>query len=238
MDTIPELPLRSPSIAASADKYADTSSFNGVGQRKHPWTLTHAFFAAMGGFKLDGRDDEGECYLPAWQGEAMISPEGIIFLLKHAPHLIPDIPVEEIEDRSKADGLAKALLVWQVLWFCLNSGSRLVQGLPLSLLEVSTIAHGVSTLITYAFWWAKPLNIKEPILVGGRTKEAAAFGAWMSIASDAERNVFGGISYYGTYGEHHRLTYVSASSMLEAARKGEYGRFLVHFWRRAHSLPL
>ena len=220
MDTPSELPLRTPANASS-DKSPDPSSLKGVYERKHPWTLTHAFFAAMGGFKLDGHDDEGQCYLPAWQGEALITPQGITFLLKHAPHLIPDISAEEIKDRSKADGLSKALLVWQVLWFCINSGARLAQGLPLSLLEVSTIAHGVSTLITYCFWWEKPLNVREPILIEVRTKEAAALGAWMSIASDAEHNILGGITYIGYYGEHHRLTYVSASSLLKAAKNGE-----------------
>ncbi|KZT63668.1 hypothetical protein DAEQUDRAFT_719138 [Daedalea quercina L-15889] len=94
------------------------------GSHRHRWTLTHAFFVAMGGFKLDGHGDEGNRYIPAWQGEAIITPNGLKYLMKHAPHLIPDISIEEIQDKSKANGLAKALLVWQVLWFCINTVTR------------------------------------------------------------------------------------------------------------------
>ena len=177
----------------------------------------------MGGFRLDGVDNEGRRYLPDWQGEALITPKGIEVLLVHAPHLIPDISVEEIMDKSKADGLAKALLVWQVLWFCINCGSRLAQRLPLSLLEVSTIAHGASTLITYCFWWKKPFNVSEPIPIGGQTEETALIGAYMSVNSRAERNILGGLKCLREVRECLRLTSIPVGPLLSAIKKGKGG---------------
>ena len=176
----------------------------------------------MGGFKLSEKDDEGKCYLPAWQGEALVTPEGMRFLLKHAPHLIPDISTEEIMDRSKADGLAKGLLVLQVLWFCINCGTRLAQRLPLSLLEVSTIAHGASTLLTYCFWWKKPFNVREPILINCKTEEEASIGASMSVFSGAGHNVLCGLMCLREESEGTSLACISVNSLvLEAMDEGE-----------------
>ncbi|KLO05774.1 hypothetical protein SCHPADRAFT_791836, partial [Schizopora paradoxa] len=56
----------------------------------------------------------------------------------------------------------KSLLLGQLAWFCAICVFRLVQNLPLSLLEVTTVAHSVCTLVTYGFWSRKPLNINEP----------------------------------------------------------------------------
>ena len=189
-------------------------------ERRHPWTLTHAFWAVMGGFKLSG-EYEGERYLPAWQGDALLTPQGVEFLLDHSPHLIPDVSAEEIMDRSKADGLAKALLVWQVLWFCINCGSRLAQRLPLSLLEVSTIAHGASALITYCFWWKKPFNVSEPIVIECKTEEVASIGAFMSVTSGAGRNVLCGLKCFRAPSEYAAFVCISVDELLGNMDEGE-----------------
>ncbi len=79
-----------------------------------------------------------------------------------SPDLIPDLSLTSITDRSNSKQHGKGFVVRQVGWFCLNSASRLGERLPLSLLEVSTLAHGLCTLASYAAWWYKPLNIDEP----------------------------------------------------------------------------
>jgi hypothetical protein len=91
-----------------------------------------------------------------------------IYIMKHFPHIIPDIPEESITDRSGSSSLGKALLIFQVGWFCMNCISRIIHQLPLSLLEVSTAAHGVCTLITYFVWWSKPLNVAEGTIMKGK----------------------------------------------------------------------
>ena len=170
--------------------------------RKHPWTLTHSFFALMGGFVLqDPHDTPVDRYLPAWQGNGVLAKQGVRMLISVAPELIPDIPVDELLDRGKADGLAKMILAWQVLWFCLSCLNRAVQHLPLSLLEVTTIAHALCALLTYAAWWKKPKDVGRPIVIGmqsdpdrQRTREV---GAWLSTLSFTDRSLlFNGILLY------------------------------------------
>ena len=223
-DTDLELALRSPSATFHSTSSVASSSASESSetqyQRRHPWTLTHAFWANMGGFKISG-EYEGERYLPAWQGDALLTPQGVRFLLNHAPHLIPDISAKEIMDRSKADGLAKALLVWQVLWFCINCGSRLAQRLPLSLLEVTTIAHGASTLITYCFWWKKPFNVSEPIVIECKTEEAASLGAFMSVTSGGGRNILCGLKCFRALPESSALACIPLDELLGSMDEGE-----------------
>jgi len=87
--------------------------------------------------------------------------------MKHFPHIIPDIPEEYITDRAESGRLSKALLTVQVEWFCMNCASRLIKHLPLSLLKVSTAAHGFCTLLTFFVRWSKPLNIAEGTIIKG-----------------------------------------------------------------------
>ena len=110
--------------------------------------------------------------------------ETIIYIMKHFPHIITNIPEEEILDRAASSSLSKALLIVQVAWFCTNCASRLFQRLPLSLLEVSTAAHAFCTLLTYFVWWSKPLNVATPTLL--REEKAREVYALLKC-SDIER---------------------------------------------------
>ena len=94
----------------------------------------------------------------------------LIYIMEHFPHILTDITEEHIRDQAASSGLSKAILIVQLAWFCTNCASRLFQGLPLSLLEVSTAAHAFCTLLTYFVWWSKPMNVAAPTLM--REKEA------------------------------------------------------------------
>ena len=67
------------------------------------------------------------------------------------------ISKQDIEDKSKADGLAKTLVCVQALWFCVQCVSRIAQKLPITLLELNTFAHSLCALSVYILWWHKPL---------------------------------------------------------------------------------
>ncbi|EKM55015.1 uncharacterized protein PHACADRAFT_208545 [Phanerochaete carnosa HHB-10118-sp] len=143
--------------------------------RKNTWTFTHSYYAAMGGFVLDSSQT------PVFGTETrlVLAPWMIQFLMKHDPDLIPDISKDDIVCQSKSGGLAKALLVVQLLYFAVSCTARLAQALPLSLLEVWTLAHALGAIFVYAIWWKKPLDIPKPTEITG--KRAHEFAAYFQV---------------------------------------------------------
>jgi len=139
--------------------------------------LVHAFYAVMGGFAFDGSDmdemptvEESLVGLSTNPRLVVEVPrfETLTYIMKYFPQIITDTDEETILDRAESSSLSKALLIAQVVWFCTNCASRLIQRLPLSLLEVSTAAHAFCTLLTYVVWWSKPLNVATPTMMRGK----------------------------------------------------------------------
>lgn len=121
------------------------------------WELSHAFFAIMGGFHY--YNDKGPVH--------PLHPYNVVELVKRG-HLVPPTG-DEIEDKSKGDALSKGVALIQTLWFVMQCIARRVEGLPISNLEVMTLAYTVITVAMYAAWWDKPLNVACAVRV--RTKE-------------------------------------------------------------------
>ncbi|RPA82784.1 hypothetical protein BJ508DRAFT_413949 [Ascobolus immersus RN42] len=69
----------------------------------------------------------------------------------------------EIVDKCKADSVSKALVCVQVTWMVLNVLARKMTGLPITLLETHVVIQVGIAVLTYAFWWNKPLDAQEPI---------------------------------------------------------------------------
>ena len=150
--------------------------------------LVHAFYAKMGGFAFYGSYDDDT---PKSLFEIETNPHcaievpkfnTLIYIMEHFPNIITDITEEYILDRAASSSLSKALLIVQVVWFCMNCASRLFQRLPLSLLEVSTAAHAFCSLLTYFVWLSKPLNVPSPTLL--REKEAREVYALLKCSDD------------------------------------------------------
>lgn len=78
---------------------------------------------------------------------------------------LPEIQENQIRDKSKADGLAKFLVVLQAGWMILETLARVQQKLPVTLLEINTMGHVVCAFALYGLWWSKPLDIKDPTLI-------------------------------------------------------------------------
>jgi len=136
--------------------------------RVHEWSAVHSFYVVMGGFVFDTSDvPTGQKFLPGSRDRVTITPESVLFLAEHRPWLIPDISKAEILDKSNANGLAKAIVCLQAIWFCVQCISRLAQHLSISFLELNTFAHAICTLLAYSLWWSKPLDIGEPTLIKG-----------------------------------------------------------------------
>jgi hypothetical protein len=119
------------------------------------WTVKHGFFVLMGGFHFF---DGGMPLHP-------LSRDDVEELVKR--RLLKPPPEEEIQDKSKADGLSKAIALFQTTWFVTECIARRIQGLLITELELITLAYTVITVAMYIAWWnnLKPLNIEFPVRV-------------------------------------------------------------------------
>lgn len=70
-----------------------------------------------------------------------------------------------IEDRSKADPFTKAFALLQSLWVTIDVITRAASRLPVSPLEISTVAYVVCSAISYVAWWYKPKDMVIPIIM-------------------------------------------------------------------------
>ncbi|KAK0611722.1 hypothetical protein B0T14DRAFT_334226 [Immersiella caudata] len=146
--------------------------------RAHRWTMTHSFFATMGGFVFDA-DAFRHRSLPGGRKRATLSTLAVGRLAVAAPHLLPDISADIILDKSKSSRLAQAVVGLQALWFFVQCISRMAMGLTASLLELTTLVHCLCILAAYLLWWDKPLDIHEPMFIHGQDADLICAGMFM-----------------------------------------------------------
>ncbi|KAK3988861.1 hypothetical protein QBC44DRAFT_328684 [Cladorrhinum sp. PSN332] len=123
---------------------------NMCGEKLPEYDLKYGFFVVMGGLELPLLNEEPK----------VLSHEGVMWLADQAQFL--PITTEHILDRSKADNIQKALVLFQVGWMALQCVARKAYGLPLCLLEVHTLVHVGCGFLTYFFWMEKPLDVRSP----------------------------------------------------------------------------
>ena len=71
----------------------------------------------------------------------------------------------EIQDKGKSDWLAKSLVLLQTSWFIMQCIARAREHLPVTHLEIVTLAYAAMNFVIYGFWWNKPLNVNRPVRV-------------------------------------------------------------------------
>ncbi|KAJ7366318.1 hypothetical protein DFH08DRAFT_1003089 [Mycena albidolilacea] len=154
--------------------------------KKYDMSITHGFFFAMGGFV--SADDHPIVY------EEQLGPEYLA--------AIRSIRVKDIEDKSKGDSLSKGVVVLQGLWFTAQCLARVQQHLPLTALEVATLAFQSVNIFIWLLWWHKPLDVQQPILLGPADASAAwaerRHGPWAPCLGLA---VFPGSGLHGFLGK-------------------------------------
>jgi hypothetical protein len=111
----------------------------------------------MGGVRIE----TGDCI--AGNPRLNVTAEGV--RLMSFLGRLPEVPRNQIEDKSKADGLAKFIVILQAGWMIIQTIARVQQHLPVTLLEINTIGHVICAFALYTLWWSKPLDIKDPSLV-------------------------------------------------------------------------
>jgi hypothetical protein len=161
------LPSASSAVPDDAER-----NYSGAAQtgplRIHSWTVVHGFYVLMGGLAFDTGDLRPEKkFLPGSRDRLTLTPKVVKVVAEKEPSIIPEISEAEILDKSKANQFAKTLVCIQALWFCTQCFSRLATGLPISLLELNTLAHAFFALLAFLFWWNKPFDIDEPTLLRG-----------------------------------------------------------------------
>ncbi|KAF8252092.1 hypothetical protein K440DRAFT_666710 [Wilcoxina mikolae CBS 423.85] len=102
--------------------------------------LKTAFFAVMGGFAFKMTDSNALTL-----DVDMLMKEGTMEKVRR-------YPTAAIDDKSKADYLAKVLACFQACWILLQSLGRKMQGLPITLLELNTVVHVLNAVIMYGLW--------------------------------------------------------------------------------------
>jgi hypothetical protein len=120
------------------------------------WTLTHSYYANMGGFHPCKSISECQTIHPLTTGQLAklwtnINP--------------PKISENEIKEKGDADFFAKGVAVMQISSLVLSIIVRATQHLAFSQLELLTLAFAVCGVLTYAFCWYKPRGIQTATIV-------------------------------------------------------------------------
>ena len=119
------------------------------------WTPRHSFYANMGGFVLQPQDST----------PFPIHGIHLVWLIKEGYLALPEITEEEIADKSKANLLNKGIVCLQTGWFVVQCLGRWHQKVPLTTLELATIAYVWCTWGIYANWLKKPLDVESPTIL-------------------------------------------------------------------------
>jgi hypothetical protein len=116
------------------------------------WTVTHGFFAWMGGFLLyvNGRPP------------ATLTPDELLGFVQNGSVNMRFVAEADIEDRSKSDALSKGIALIQIVWFITQLAARYAQNLPITLLEIDTLAVAALMCFAYGWWWKKPKDVGRP----------------------------------------------------------------------------
>ena len=134
------------------------------------WTKQHGFYVDMGGFQvtLEGRSPnlpvgkENVDILELDNGVRFTIRLNDLILLMEADLLpLPNIRIHDLDERSKNDQFARVVTSLQVLYFVVQFLGRLGSNLPVSTLEVSTLAFICCAAFVEYFWWNKPLDLRS-----------------------------------------------------------------------------
>lgn len=123
-----------------------------------------------------------------YDGDTPVYPlhwEDVVELVRHGDIVLPGTPValinpnttsgpstptvsptmDEIKGRSKGDAFSKGFALLQTTWFVVQCIARAILHLPITELEIVTLAYTAITVLMYCFWWYKPLSVVVPVRV-------------------------------------------------------------------------
>jgi hypothetical protein len=130
-------------------------------KRRREWTLVHSFYVNMGGLLCRGSLSDTDTY--PIMANTLVNTLNNKSDMDHLKLL--DLSKADIEDKSKADWLLKAIAVTQITWLIMNVWARAVTHLPVTQLEIATVAFSLMAIATYASCWWKPKDVGQPTLL-------------------------------------------------------------------------
>lgn len=191
-----------PHAAARRSSIGSSPKFRGLQAASDaqvtPWTLQQSFFSICGGLTVDTSS--------FWhEPSKTITARETLELAKAG--LLPEIIDKELTDKSKADSLGKILVCVQASWFLLQSIARLVQNLPLTLLEIHVLSQVLCALAMYICWAEKPYNVGVPLEIEDeRVKDIVALFLLDSVPrSSANEETVSYFLFYSWLHESHRI---------------------------------
>jgi len=154
------------------------------------WTMTHAMFLDRQGFRfvIDGKLQSRNSDEPmgTWQ---LPKASIVLYFAQCGIVSLPDLK-EAIDDRSNADGLSKAIVCIQAIWFLVKCVARVHSHLPITELEVSTVAFIIICVTCYIFWWNMPLDVRTHIDIHITSAQANEVEKWNTDESALPRQSF------------------------------------------------
>ncbi|KAI9507278.1 hypothetical protein F5148DRAFT_1285455 [Russula earlei] len=101
-----------------------------------------------------------------YKGEGWSTTHGFFAIMGGFMETGPsEIAKAEIQDKSKGDVVSKMLVIANTSRFVVQCIARGVQGLPVTELELVTVAFATLNFVMYLLWWDKPLNVHRGVRV-------------------------------------------------------------------------
>jgi hypothetical protein len=148
-------------------------------EQRQDMTLKTAFFAIMGGFAVEFNTVNG--------------PQSLTLRVKDIVNVgmmdrIHDYPLSDIDDKSKASGIAKSIACFQAGWTLLQCLGRLEQRLYITFLELNTAVHVIIAIVMYGIWWSKPVDVGRPIIIDRRGTDNSASTVYRTCVQQVLEN--------------------------------------------------
>lgn len=135
----------------------------------------------------DLRSPSGAKLPQSKQMTTTLTPAGFLWHLRRGSIDKNSFDKRAIVDKGKSSNVAKLIASIQAVWLLTQCASRLASHMPLTLLEVHIAIQVLCTLIIYGFWWSKPLDINEPIMITLNTPDATNIPVTWEASHDYSR---------------------------------------------------
>lgn len=135
--------------------------------REQKWTITHSYYAQMGGLLYFDARREGLNVMTASKFTRQHTSSWSWETEPEDEHPIRNLILgkDDIEDKSKADWFLKTLAILQVTWIILNTIMRHFTKLPVTQLEIASVAFAIMAVLTYLANWWKPKDVSQTTLL-------------------------------------------------------------------------